>query len=46
MFNLKEEFNSILEQRKILEKLNELDDIIAKAKKHQKDGHIPIQPMQ
>ncbi|CAI2167840.1 9480_t:CDS:2 [Funneliformis geosporum] len=41
-----EEFNSILEQRKILEKLDEFDDIIAKAKNHQIDGHIPIQPTQ
>ncbi|CAG8633705.1 5380_t:CDS:2 [Funneliformis caledonium] len=41
-----EEFNSILEQRKILEKLNEFDDIIAKAKTHQTEGHIPIQPTQ
>ncbi|GBC05070.1 hypothetical protein RclHR1_06000004 [Rhizophagus clarus] len=35
--NTEEEFEAILEQRNILEKLNELDDIIAKAKKRQKD---------
>ncbi|CAG8677215.1 21039_t:CDS:2 [Rhizophagus irregularis] len=43
--NTEEEFEAILEQRNILEKLDELDDIIAKAKKCQKDGHSPIQPM-
>ncbi|RIA90422.1 Nnf1-domain-containing protein [Glomus cerebriforme] len=43
--NTEEEFEAILEQRNILEKLNELDDIIAKAKKRQNDGHNPLQPM-